>query len=181
MARSWADINAKLDRFLDDALRTDAAGDPRDRLFPVPLRVDAWNWAQGVLVHHTPLAKSMTLVVNTSQREAALPDDIAARWTALVQARDAAETRYQRATTGPYNAAMTADDIADAIEAAKAHRATIATKIARTRKEAGNPLAPILAQNDDYLRRKNALARDKRNAELALHHLSIAAGDEPPF
>ncbi len=75
MARAWADINIRLDRFLDDALRTDAAGDPRDRLFPVPLRVDAWNWAQDVLVHHTPLAKSMTLVVNEGQREAVLPDD----------------------------------------------------------------------------------------------------------
>ena len=76
MATTWTRIDRKLDLFLDDALRLGADGEPKSRLFPVPLRVEAWNWAQGVLCYHTPRARTMTLVVEEGKREAVLPPDL---------------------------------------------------------------------------------------------------------
>lgn len=75
MTTTWTRVNAKLDWFLDDAARESAAGEPIAPLFAEALRIECWNWAQRTLVHHTPRARSMTLVIETGEREAVLPDD----------------------------------------------------------------------------------------------------------
>lgn len=72
---AFSSLQAKLNRFADDALQTDAGGTAQDRTFPLPLRIDAWNWAQKVLVQHTPRQQSVTLEVDTDGRSAVLPDD----------------------------------------------------------------------------------------------------------
>lgn len=67
---TWTAVNTKLDLFLDDAEREGS-----DRLFPIALRVEAWNWAQRALCHHTPRQRSVTLVIDTDTRKAILPSD----------------------------------------------------------------------------------------------------------
>lgn len=73
---TWTKVDRKLDLFLDDAERIGADGEPKDRLFPIPLRVEAWNWAQRVLCHHTPRALAVELVIESGKREAVLPSDL---------------------------------------------------------------------------------------------------------
>jgi hypothetical protein len=75
MITTWTKVNTKLDLVLYDAPRYNAAGELVTPLFSEPLRIECWNWAQRVLVHHTPRACSMTLVIETGEREAVLPDD----------------------------------------------------------------------------------------------------------
>ena len=75
MAVTWTKVNSKLDQFLDDAPRYNAAGDLITPLFVEVLRIESWNWAQRILVHHTPRARTMSLVLEESEREAVLPDD----------------------------------------------------------------------------------------------------------
>jgi len=70
LTTTWTRVDAKLDLFLDDAERTGAS-----RTYPVALRVEAWNWAQRVLVHHTPRQRSMVLEIETGQRGGILPED----------------------------------------------------------------------------------------------------------
>jgi len=70
---TWTRILAKLDLFLDDAERAGAT-----RLFPVPLRVEAWNWAQSILTHHTPRERLAILTIETGKRQAVLPSDFLA-------------------------------------------------------------------------------------------------------
>lgn len=113
--------------------------------------------------------------------QAKLSDEVADRWTILVQTRQAARTRLERASTGPYSARMTADDIGVVVYDAERALARIATKIAKTRKESGNPLAAILAVEERYLARIADIQRRKRQAEQALEHIAIANGDETPF
>jgi hypothetical protein len=67
---TWAKVNQKLDLFLDDAEREGTA-----QLFPIALRVEAWNWAQRVLCHHTPRQQAMDLVIDKGKRAAVLPSD----------------------------------------------------------------------------------------------------------
>jgi len=75
MAVTFSSLQAKLNRFADDALREDAGGEAEARTFPLPLRIDGWNWAQRILVQHTPRQRSVTLEVDTDGRSAVLPDD----------------------------------------------------------------------------------------------------------
>lgn len=70
MTTTWTAIDAKLDLFLDDAERADV-----DRLFPLALRVEAWNWAQDLLCYHTPRALSMAMEIDTGERSVVLPGD----------------------------------------------------------------------------------------------------------
>lgn len=72
---TFSAIQDLIDRFADDALRTDAGGGAEPRTFPLPLRIDGWNWAQKVLMQHTPLQKSATLSINEGGRSADLPSD----------------------------------------------------------------------------------------------------------
>jgi len=72
---TWTRVNGKLDLFLDDAPRLNAAGELTPPLFEEPLRIESWNYAQRTLVHHTPRARTMTLQLESSGREAVLPDD----------------------------------------------------------------------------------------------------------
>ena len=60
---------------MDDAEVLDGDGNPRDRNFPLDLRVYGWNWAQDLLVKHTPLQKIETVTIDTGGREVVLPDD----------------------------------------------------------------------------------------------------------
>lgn len=113
--------------------------------------------------------------------QADFDDATAERWTSLVQARQLAEAKLERAKVGSCPARMTLDEITEAIRTAEQDAARIATKIARTRTEVGNPLADILKNEDVYLHKIGILVRDKNRATLALQHLSIAAGDEPPY
>ena len=92
MVTTWAKINGKLDQFLDDAPRYNAAGELTPPLFEEPLRIESWNWAQRVLVHHTPRARTMTLVLETGGREAVLPED----FYALQGLYDASNERWWR-------------------------------------------------------------------------------------
>jgi hypothetical protein len=75
MPSAFSDLQDKLDRFMEDQLDTDASGDAKARRFPLPTRIYSWNWAQLVLVHHTPRQRSMTLEIDTDERSAVLPDD----------------------------------------------------------------------------------------------------------
>lgn len=70
---TWTRVNVKLDLFLDDAERAGAA-----RLFPVPLRIEAWNWAQRILTCHTPRQRTTILTIDTGKRQAVLPSDFLA-------------------------------------------------------------------------------------------------------
>lgn len=75
MAITFSSLQAELSRFADDALQEDAGGTAQPRTFPLPLRIDGWNWAQKVLVQHTPRQQLMTLEIDTDGRSAVLPDD----------------------------------------------------------------------------------------------------------
>lgn len=76
MTTTWTRINQKLDLFLGDARKTVAeSGEARPRIFPESLRVEGWNWAQGVFCAHTPRKRQMTLVIDRDKRTAILPDD----------------------------------------------------------------------------------------------------------
>ena len=72
---TWTKLNAKLDLFLDDAPRYSAAGERVNPLFLEQLRIECWNWAQRIFVNHTPRARSVTLTIETGEREAVLPED----------------------------------------------------------------------------------------------------------
>lgn len=71
----FSDLQTRIDWFADDALQEDAGGEAQARAFPLPLRIDGWNWAQRVFVQHTPLQESVTLTINEDGRSADLPDD----------------------------------------------------------------------------------------------------------
>jgi hypothetical protein len=75
MTIEFSSLQTQIDRFADDHLGVDAAGDAEDRRFSLPLRIDAWNWAQKVLVHHTPREQTATLTINSDGRSADLPSD----------------------------------------------------------------------------------------------------------
>jgi hypothetical protein len=68
--QTWSTLNQKLSYFLDD--RPTAGNDYQ---FPLPLRVEAWNWAQGVFCAHTLRERSTTLTMIADSRKASLPDD----------------------------------------------------------------------------------------------------------
>lgn len=70
MTTTWTEVNRKLDLFLDDAERTGAS-----QVFPVSLRVEAWNWAQRTFCHHTPRQRSRTLEIDAGQRAGIVPAD----------------------------------------------------------------------------------------------------------
>lgn len=70
MASTWTEVNRKLDFFLGDAKREGSR-----RLFALPLRIEAWNWAQRQLCYHTPRAMKMTAVIESGNRELVLPTD----------------------------------------------------------------------------------------------------------
>ncbi len=71
----FADIQVKLDRFLGDGL---PAEEGQERTFPLPLRVDAWNWAQKYFANHTPREREAVLEIGEGGRQASLPDDFLA-------------------------------------------------------------------------------------------------------
>lgn len=72
---TWAQIDGKLDLFMGDEQKKTSAGELRPRMFPEPLRIEGWNWAQRVLCAHTPLQKAVTLVIDADNRTGILPDD----------------------------------------------------------------------------------------------------------
>lgn len=69
--RTWSEISAKLSLFLSKEV--EAGG---KELKSEPLRIESWNWAQRVFVHHTPLRKSVQLEVESDGRTAILPSDL---------------------------------------------------------------------------------------------------------
>jgi hypothetical protein len=71
VTRTWTRINAKLDEFLGVPV---IAG--KTELNSGPLRVESWNWAQDIFVHHTPLQKRQVLEVEADGRVAILPSDL---------------------------------------------------------------------------------------------------------
>lgn len=75
MTTEFSDLQEELDYFLGDEARENAAGEIRDRTYPLPLRVYAWNWSQDLLCQHTPRQRSMTLEIDTGEYKALLPDD----------------------------------------------------------------------------------------------------------
>lgn len=68
---TWTDINVKLDHLL--SVETSTGG---KELQSLPHRINSWNWAQDVFVHHTPLQKSETIHVESGGRVADFPSDL---------------------------------------------------------------------------------------------------------
>jgi len=71
---NWTDVNARLDEFLDDT-GLDQAGASATFEYAVQQRIAAWNWAQRMLVSHTPRQVTSVLTMNSDGRSAELPDD----------------------------------------------------------------------------------------------------------
>ena len=94
MTTTWSEVETKLDAFLGDAEKTGTDGTVRDRSYPIPLRVYAWNWAQRVLVHHTPLQKIQVLSINSDDRSTSLPSDL----YKVHRIYDSEKTRFLRPT-----------------------------------------------------------------------------------
>lgn len=69
----WIALNAKLSRFLQDDLNPDAG--KTTYLFPLELRIDAWNWAQSLFCNHTARECSTMLKIEADGRTAQCPDD----------------------------------------------------------------------------------------------------------
>jgi hypothetical protein len=69
---TWKQLNAKLDRFLDDSL----SASKETYLFPMELRIDAWNWAQAIFSNHTLRERSTLLQIQQDGRTAKIPDDL---------------------------------------------------------------------------------------------------------
>jgi len=67
---TWDSVNDKLDLFLGKSWEADGTN-----LKSLPLRIEAWNWAQRVFVHHTPLQQYATLSFLAGGRSALLPED----------------------------------------------------------------------------------------------------------
>lgn len=64
-----------MDYFLGDEREERAGGEVAPREFPLPLRIQSWNWAQGVFCEHTPRQKTTTLTIGDGERVALLPPD----------------------------------------------------------------------------------------------------------
>lgn len=94
MTTTWSEVETKLDAFLGDAEKVGSDGSVRDRSYPIDLRVYAWNWAQRVLVHHTPLQKTQVLSINSDDRSTSLPSDL----YKVYRIYDASATRFLRPT-----------------------------------------------------------------------------------
>lgn len=71
MRITWDQVNAKFDEFLGSEIE---AG--KLELKSLPLRIEAWNWAQDIFCAHTPLQKQMTLELEADGRTAILPSDV---------------------------------------------------------------------------------------------------------
>jgi hypothetical protein len=67
MSSTWAAVNAQLDRMLDDERDT--------KSYSTLLRIDAWNWAQDLLCHHTPREMVTSAQIRGDGREILLPQD----------------------------------------------------------------------------------------------------------
>lgn len=65
-------IDRKLNLFVNDV---EASTEDEPARFSLPLRVEAWNWAQRQLCAHTPRQIEMELTVNSGNRSAVLPSD----------------------------------------------------------------------------------------------------------
>ncbi len=72
---TWTQINQKLDLFMEDEPKKDADGGLRPRMFPESLRIEGWNWAQRVLCAHTPVQRTVKLVIDKDHRTGILPED----------------------------------------------------------------------------------------------------------
>lgn len=72
---TWTEINAKLDVFLDDPLEQNEDLTYKVQTYDRRLRLDSWNWVLDVLVLHTPRQRRITLTVDSTSREAVLPED----------------------------------------------------------------------------------------------------------
>jgi hypothetical protein len=70
----FAQLNQTLNFFLDDNPKTGA----RDYQFPLPLRVEGWNFAQDTFSVHTMAEKTVALNLPPGARSIALPADYGA-------------------------------------------------------------------------------------------------------
>jgi hypothetical protein len=69
---TWDAINGKLCYFLDD----NPAGGAAAYQFALPLRIDAWNWAQRFFQNHTAREQEAEITIDESGRAAPLPPDL---------------------------------------------------------------------------------------------------------
>lgn len=68
--QTWTDLNQKLSYFLDDR-----PAEGSSYQFAEPLRIESWNWAQGVFCSHTLRERSVMLEILPGTRKAGLPKD----------------------------------------------------------------------------------------------------------
>lgn len=106
--------------------------------------------------------------------QAGLDDALAARWTALVQARDAARARLDRALTGKRRSHVTDAEIAQQIAEARAAWDAIAAKVARTAANTENPLATLLTAEALSIETMRSLTEQRRALEIGLAEIDAA-------
>ena len=71
---TWTDINLRLNEFLDDT-GLNQSGAATTLEYSASQRIAAWNWAQRLLVSHTPRQVNSVLTIDSDGRSAELPDD----------------------------------------------------------------------------------------------------------
>jgi len=74
MTTTWTAVDQKLDVFLNDPLAQNDDGTYRVQTYDRRLRINSWNWAQDIFVHHTPMQRRLTLTMRSGNREAILPE-----------------------------------------------------------------------------------------------------------
>ena len=108
----------------------------------------------------------------------ALPDDLAARWTAAFQARTAAERALARATTGPMYRRSTQERV-DIEAAARADLEAWREKFARTAANPENPLCAIARAEQAFEARRAQLRAEVELWQRALDEITCAEDDSP--
>lgn len=110
--------------------------------------------------------------------QTSLPDETADRWTTLVQSRQVAKSKLDRARTGQRRRGDE-ERYAQNLKTVEAAWAKVQSKIDRTRKDGDNPLAAILLEESRYLATVRQLNADLQRWEMALS--DIEAIDEAPL
>ena len=114
------------------------------------------------------------------QRQAELPDELAARWYRLSQDKQQIDARLQKAETAKqYENAGTLTDIVREVAELQAERDTIYARIERTRLKGGE-LATLIEDERKYQRARSGLAEKRRAIQQGLQEV-YAARDEVPF
>ena len=109
---------------------------------------------------------------------AALPDDLAVRWTAAYQARTQAERALARATTGPMYRRSTQERV-DIEAQARAELDEWRAKFARTAANPDNPLYAIARAELAFEGRRAQLRAEVELWQRALDEITCAEDDTP--